>query len=233
MRPYIVFALLTTVSATAFAQEAPYTHTLDAQMQRVQSGQSATPPWGGNKDNQVIQNSQPESVPAKAAEPAPQAVPEEKAPESGEELKPMTQPTSEVQPQSFHNMMPAAGINSQGGGAIPALPLEIHMADNIRYITGGVGEEEMAQLKMVEHEYNFRLLLTGVGGAYISDATVRITDSSGRLILSTDGAGPYLYATLAPGSYKLEITAPEGGIKTAAVKVPEKGFIKPAVRFTE
>lgn len=136
--------------------------------------------------------------------------------------------------QYYRKTMPSAGtINSLGGGAIPALPLEIRTVGDVRYLTGGVGDEEIEQLKAVENEYSFQLLITGVAGAFISDAVVRILDEKDQVILSTDGAGPYLYATLPPGSYKLEVTAVQGGLKTATVKVPASGAVKPVLRFTE
>lgn len=133
------------------------------------------------------------------------------------------------------NRVPSAGGNVQalGSGAIPAMPLEIRTVGDVRYLTGGVSDEEESQLKMVEQDYNLRLLLTGIGGAYVSDANARITDSSDRLVLSSDGVGPYLYASLPPGTYKVEVTAPQGGIKTAEVKVPASGAAKPQMRFTE
>ncbi|MGE0754061.1 MAG: hypothetical protein AB7L92_02765 [Alphaproteobacteria bacterium] len=195
MRHKLFLGLLVTITNTsvAFAQHEPQVQTLDAQLERMQSGQTMT-----------------------RRDAAPQAMP-------------VAVPATE----RYHRLAPSGHINSLGGGAIPALPLEIQTAGDIRFITGGVGDEEKAQLKMVEQDYNFRLLMTGIGGAFVSDATVRLIGSDDRLILSTDGAGPYLYAAVPPGSYKLEVTAPEGGIKTADVKVPATGFVKPVMRFTE
>lgn len=131
----------------------------------------------------------------------------------------------------YRKAMPSAGAYVQGSGAIPALPLEIRTVGDVRYLTGGIGDEEEAQLEMVKQDYSFRMLMTAEGGAYIGDATVRIMDSAGNLVLSTDGAGPYLYATLAPGKYKVEAVTEEGARKEANVIVPKTGFTKPVMRF--
>ncbi len=203
-------------ASVAGAQESPNSQTLDGQMQRVQSGQDAVPgAWDGSSSSM-----------SKAPEQKPLVRRSQDWPASAAA---QTAPRRPHYPQS-----PSAGyIDSVGGNAIPAMPLEIRTAGDVRYITGGVGDEEEAQLKMVEKDYNLRLLTTGTGGAYVSGAMARITDANGTVVLSSDGVGPYLYADLKPGVYNVEVTAPEGGIKSTRVNVPASGFIKPELRFTE
>lgn len=124
-------------------------------------------------------------------------------------------------------------IDSEGGGAIPALPLASGNQGDIHYITGGIGDEEMAMLKQREREFNVQLMMAGTGGHYIGGAMVRVLGESGEELLSVNGAGPYFYVNLKPGKYTLEITARQGGIKKAAITVPASGTVKPVVRFTE
>ncbi len=81
-------------------------------------------------------------------------------------------------------------IDSEGGDAIPALPLEAQTVGGITYITGGIGDEELAQIKASEHQYNVHMLMTATGGAFISDVTLSITDATGKEVLAVDKAGP-------------------------------------------
>jgi hypothetical protein len=216
---FALAALLVSASMNvAIAQEAPNSQTLEEQMQRVESGKPAVPAtWNHGQS----------SAPAAghATPQAPMATP----------VMPVIEPAT---PVGYYTSRPSVApdgevFDSRGGDAIPALPLEIRTVGDIRYITGGVGDEEKAQLAMVENDYNMRLLITGNAGAFISGAMVRIMDKDNRILLSTDGAGPYLYAFMPAGTYTFEVTAPEGGIKTAKVTVPATGFVKPVMRFTE
>ncbi len=240
----LVALLAATSLNVAIAQEAPNSQTLDEQMQRVQSGQPAVP--GSWNNGQSTPQPSSRDWPASASAPAqsvapqvpqvPQAAPvQEAVPSAGEMAAPAAPMAAPVEDYSSRPFVAPNGevFDSRGGDAIPALPLEIRTVGNIRYITGGVGEEEKAQLKMVENDYNMRLLIVGKDGAYISGAMVRIMDNDGRIVLSTGGAGPFLYASMPAGVYAVEVTAPEGGIKTTSVKVPATAFVKPIMRFTE
>ena len=219
-RHFALAALLVSTSASiAIAQEAPNSQTLEGQMQRVESGQPAVPgAWNNN--------------------PSPAPVAPQVAPAAGASSQPVIPVVEPATPPGYYTSRPSVAPNgevfdSRGSDAIPALPLEIRTVGDIRYITGGVGDEEKAQLAMVENDYNVRILIAGNSGAFISGAMVRIMDKDGRILLSTDGAGPYLYAAMAPGMYTLEVTAPEGGIKTGKFTAPATGFVKPTMRFTE
>jgi hypothetical protein len=123
-------------------------------------------------------------------------------------------------------------IDSEGGGAIPALPLTaMQSPTGVNYITGGVGDEELDQLKTQSDNYNLHLLISAQDGAFMSQATVRILDSKGGELLNITDAGPYVYAKLPVGTYTIEVTADGGASKSATAKVPAKGFVKPQVRF--
>jgi len=123
-------------------------------------------------------------------------------------------------------------IDSQGGDAIPSLPLEVQTAGGITFITGGIGDEELAQIKASEHQYNVHILMSAPGGAFISDVGLRITDAAGKELLLTEGAGPYFYARLAPGKYTLELNA-EGEVKKIPLKIGDNTNIKKAIEFKE
>lgn len=122
-------------------------------------------------------------------------------------------------------------IQSQGGGAIPALPLEIKTSKSgIKYVSGGIGDEEMAQLKSIGQEYNLHLLVSAKTGEYITGADVRIAGADGKEILSVQGAGPYVFAKLPAGSYKIEAKW-NGVTQKANVKLPDKGSVRSHIAF--
>lgn len=91
-------------------------------------------------------------------------------------------------------------------GAIPALPLQVMQMGQVRFINGGISDEELDQLKLVSSSYNFQLLIVGKGGEYVSDVAIRVTDGSGKLVFSLPDAGPYLYMNMVPGAYAVEAT---------------------------
>lgn len=75
---------------------------------------------------------------------------------------------------------------------------------DVRFISGGVGEDERSEMKAMRDEYNLSLLFSVKGtGEYVSDAKVRIEDSSGNTSLETVSDGPLLYAKRKPGRYRV------------------------------
>lgn len=149
----------------------------------------------------------------------------------------MPQPADDnMQPMAAQPAQPQESIAqmSEGSGAIPPLPLEVKGYGDIKYVTGGVSDERLAELKSMGSDYNLQLLLATPSGGYISEAQLRILDTGGNEVLPmVQGVGPYFYAHLKPGKYQLEVTAKQGGIKTQNVTVPASGAVKPVMRFNE
>lgn len=121
-------------------------------------------------------------------------------------------------------------IDSKGGGAIPALPLEVKTSGSVKYVSGGVGDEEMAQLKAIGQEYNLHLLLTAKSGEYITGVNFRVLGEGGKEVLSMQGAGPYVFVKLPAGSYTLEATW-AGITKKASVSLSDKKISRPHLAF--
>lgn len=113
-------------------------------------------------------------------------------------------------------------IDSVGGGAIePVLPV-VQKNDGISYITGGVGDEELAELIAQESNFNSRILLSSSYGEYLSDVAVRFLDKKNVEVLRVMGAGPFLYVNLPPGSYKVEAASSSGEIQSKKINVSAK-----------
>jgi len=70
------------------------------------------------------------------------------------------------------------------------------------YISGGIGEEERAQLEASKDYFNLRLVFAARrSGEYLSAVRVRVADENGAALLEDDSEGPFFYVRLAPGSY--------------------------------
>ncbi|MDE3017001.1 MAG: hypothetical protein KGI29_08815 [Pseudomonadota bacterium] len=137
-------------------------------------------------------------------------------------------------PPAAKAVAPGSLIDSQGGEAIPALPLEVNTAGAVTYINGGIGDEELAEIKAKKNEFNVHLLLSAANGDYISDVAVSLRDGKGAEVFSTGGAGPYLYLTLPPGEYTLQAASQAGGGgQTARLTVPAKGAASLHLIFKE
>jgi hypothetical protein len=124
-------------------------------------------------------------------------------------------------------------IDSQGGGAIPALPLDTYTSHGINFINGGIGDEELSLLKSKEAEFNLHVMLSAPRGEFISDVTLRLLDAKDTPLLAISDAGPYFYARLAPGSYTLETTSVKGEKKLHKLTVTEKNSLKHHITYSE
>lgn len=89
------------------------------------------------------------------------------------------------------------------GAAGPAAAgsLVVHDAQGIRFVSGGVGQDERGELRSLQDQFNLLLMFAAQGGAFLSAVAVRIEDRGGRTVLEAVSDGPYLYAALPPGTY--------------------------------
>jgi hypothetical protein len=124
-------------------------------------------------------------------------------------------------------------IDSAGGDAIPALPLTVMSNGTMKYVTGGIGDEEKAQLQSMENAFNVQMLVATTTGGFIGDVTVKVVDTKDTVLFTVENAGPYFYAGLPAGTYMFEVSTPRGNLKSQKVVAPASGVTKPVVRFTE
>lgn len=130
--------------------------------------------------------------------------------------------------------MPVETIESEGSGAIPALPLEMMTSNGITYVNGGIGDEEKAAIKSMDKDFNVHVLLTAPQGQYISDVMLRILDAKGeQRLVSVADAGPYFYAKMAPGTYTLETISSRGVPKRSLFTVTDKNTVRQHVTYAE
>jgi len=125
-------------------------------------------------------------------------------------------------------------IDSVGSGATEPVLTSVQTSDGISYITGGVGDEELAFLKSQQDNYNVHILLTSVNGEYMGDVALSFMDKAGNESLKIDSAGPFVYANLPAGTYMVEATSSSGKVLKSKVVAGGKGAKgKVVIRFNE
>ena len=92
----------------------------------------------------------------------------------------------------------------------------------VRYLTGGVGEEERADILGQAREFNLKLVFAEKSSDYLSDVAVVVTAGGGRKVLEATTDGPMLFAKLPPGRYRVTATA-NGREQTQTASVPATG----------
>lgn len=125
-------------------------------------------------------------------------------------------------------------IDSVGSGATDPVLTSVQTSDGISYLTGGVGDEELAVLKAQEDNYNAHLLLTSMNGEYMGDVALSFTDKGGNEVLKVDSAGPLFYVNLPAGTYNVEATSNSGLTQKAKLTAGGKASKgKVVIRFKE
>lgn len=123
-------------------------------------------------------------------------------------------------------------IDSVGEGAIPALPLEAVKENGITYISGGIGDEEVAQLKATEEQYNLRIQISGKSGEYLSDISLTLlVFGQGKTLITMGDAGPYVYFQVPAGKYQIDLNAPSGAKSSTAIDVPANKAVKKSLKL--
>lgn len=95
--------------------------------------------------------------------------------------------------------------------------------NGISYVSGGVGTAQQQALKSMRKDYN--LLLTFAvkkSGAYLADVKVKIQNAKGATLLDAVSSGPYFYARLAPGKYRV-MAESKDKVLTQSVSIGKRG----------
>lgn len=90
--------------------------------------------------------------------------------------------------------------------AASAGPLEIRTFPTGRYVSGGVGADEQAEMERLRSQFNLRILTAQRRtGLFVADAEVRIIRGS-EIVLETKMDGPLLLVQLPAGHYRVHVT---------------------------
>lgn len=86
---------------------------------------------------------------------------------------------------------------------------EIQTEEEVAYVSGGIGLDERETLDSMSQDYNLKLIFAVPTGHYLSNVKVRITDNSGSTVLEAISEGPWFFAKLPPGTYRVSVRTPE------------------------
>lgn len=111
--------------------------------------------------------------------------------------------------------------------AAPGNDTPVGQDRGIAYVTGGVGEDEATALRRLAPGYSMRATFTSASGEYLSGVAMQIFGADGKVVFAGTSAGPYLFARLPPGHYRVVATY-DGMERTRALEVPAHG----SARFT-
>lgn len=111
-----------------------------------------------------------------------------------------------------------------------AAPVSVRQGD-VAALHGGVGAEERAAMEAKAADYNLRLTFGTKGsGAYLSEVKVAIRNARGVTVLDTVAAGPWLFARLPRGEYRVAASA-FGQTLTQSLSIPASGHRAWVFRF--
>lgn len=153
------------------------------------------------------------AMPAKSAESSAEipAVPAESPAMPAETSRPAPYPDPEPAPSAQSPNYPQYSDDAAGSDwSPPGGSIKIEDYRGIRYLSGGIGEGERAELNALSNQFNLRLLFAMQGsGNYLADIRVNILDSRGEVALSAESNGPWFFAQLPPGTYTIEVSIPD------------------------
>jgi len=76
--------------------------------------------------------------------------------------------------------------------------------NGITYVSGGNGLEERQALNEVSGDYNLKLVFAEKqSGSYLADVNLSIMDMKGQKVLEAVSDGPWFFAKLVPGRYRI------------------------------
>lgn len=88
--------------------------------------------------------------------------------------------------------------------ALADLPKTRTTPTGIAYMTGGIGEEEVAVMKPQAKKFTLNLLFSeGVVGRWVTDVNVNIYDEASNLVFRIVGAKNVLYVNMPAGTYTI------------------------------
>ncbi len=121
---------------------------------------------------------------------------------------PPPRPNPDAGPEAVAPSAPSPEVAAGPDRSPPGGLLQVHSDRGIRYISGGVGEGERAELEALSHQFNLRLFAMQGSGEYLSAVRVNILDARRETVLTAESKGPWFFAQLAPGDYTVEASVP-------------------------
>lgn len=108
--------------------------------------------------------------------------------------------------------------------------LEVQESGNVRWVTGGVGQQERQQIQTMAKDFNLSLLFSSTEGHFFGSAKVLITDSANNTVMDSQAKGPYFFVELPEGDYQVAATLFEQ-TQTKSLSMPATGRREMAFRW--
>lgn len=102
----------------------------------------------------------------------------------------------------------AIGATGPVNAAIYTPPQIMVEKANVQYITGGIGKDEVAQVRQLgrKHDFNVQLTFAWNTGNFLADIPVTITDARGKPVFTLEKSDPVLMLRLPAGRYTATAT---------------------------
>ena len=120
------------------------------------------------------------------------------------------------------------------GEAVP-LPRVQQSASGMADVTGGIPYEQIPSFQQARGQYSLNIEVYEKAGAkneFTADALVKLFDRSGNVVLDAKTEGPFLWAKVPPGQYKLQTTL-NGKMKESRVAINSSGSTRAIVVFPQ
>jgi hypothetical protein len=76
----------------------------------------------------------------------------------------------------------------------------------IKYMAGGVGINERTAMDRMDKGYNLKVVFAEPSGPYLANVNVEILNASGKKLVETTDNGPWFFAKLPDGKYRVVAT---------------------------
>jgi len=93
------------------------------------------------------------------------------------------------------------------GASVFSQALDTEYSEGVAYISGGVGDEESTDILSEAKRWPLMLELSQIEdgrGIWIFGATVKLVNSSQKVVFNAQANGPYMLINIEPGEYSLQ-----------------------------
>ena len=145
----------------------------------------------------------------------------------------MTHPTTYRHVAAAALLAATASLQAHAAAAETALPPEQH-SGSAAYVSGGIGAGEAQRFESAFKNYPLVVQLfehDGTRDVYTADATVKITDAHGKVVLDEKSGGPFMLVRLPPGDYRVGATLKGHALAERRVHVADGGHEKATFVF--
>jgi hypothetical protein len=117
-----------------------------------------------------------------------------------------------------------------------AVPLPAQqLSGSVAYVTGGIPFEQIPAFTLARSSYPLNIEVYEKAGAkseFTADAQIKLFDRSGNVVLDAKTEGPYLWAKVPPGQYRLQTTL-NGRMQEQRVSIGSSGATRAVVTFPQ